>query len=124
MELVEGGNLNNFIKNLSSPIDDELASYIMREILSGLQHIHMKNIIHRDIKPRKKKFIIFEPLFTVENVLISLKKDKIIVKIADFGLSTEFVKNHSKILSNKCGTLLYMAPEFMKEQTYSKVYFF
>lgn len=43
------------------------------------------------------------------------------IKIADFGLSTEFVKNHSKILSNKCGTLLYMAPEFMKEQTYSKV---
>lgn len=52
MELVEGGNLKTFIQNLPSPIDEELSSYIMKEILSGLQHIHMKNIIHRDIKPR------------------------------------------------------------------------
>lgn len=52
MELVEGGNLKSYIQNLPTPIDEELASYIMREILSGLQHIHMKNIIHRDIKPR------------------------------------------------------------------------
>lgn len=59
--------------------------------------------------------------FFEENVLVSTKKDKLMIKIADFGLSTEFVKNHSKILTNKCGTLLYMAPEFMKEQTYSKV---
>ena len=42
-------------------------------------------------------------------------------KIADFGLSTEFSIEETKMLSNKCGTILYMAPEFSKEQTYSKV---
>ena len=43
------------------------------------------------------------------------------MKIVDFGLSAEFSNQDTKILSNKCGTILYMAPEFSKEQTYSKV---
>lgn len=58
------------------------------------------------------------------NILINSIADLKTVKIADFGLSTEFSNQDTKMLSNKCGTILYMAPEFSKEQTYSKVNIF
>lgn len=56
MELVEGGNLKYFIQNrvkINLLFNDEEASHIMKGILNGIEHIHLKNIIHRDIKPRK-----------------------------------------------------------------------
>ena len=55
------------------------------------------------------------------NILLNNTNDFNSVKLADFGLSTEFSDQDTKMLSNKCGTILYMAPEFSKEQTYSKV---
>lgn len=55
------------------------------------------------------------------NILLNSTSDYKTVKIVDFGLSAEFSNQDTKILSNKCGTILYMAPEFSKEQTYSKV---
>jgi len=55
------------------------------------------------------------------NILLNSTSDFNKAKIADFGLSTEFSNEETKMLSNKCGTILYMAPEFSKEQIYSKV---
>ena len=55
------------------------------------------------------------------NILLNNENDLKTVKIADFGLSAEFSNQDSKMLSNKCGTVLYMAPEFSKDQIYSKV---
>jgi len=55
------------------------------------------------------------------NILLNSTSNLKTVKIVDFGLSAEFSNDDTKILSNKCGTILYMAPEFSKEQTYSKV---
>jgi serine/threonine protein kinase len=45
------------------------------------------------------------------------------LKIADFGLSANFAKDGfmASTLTQKCGTLIYMAPELIKEKVYSKV---
>jgi serine/threonine protein kinase len=53
----------------------------MIKLFSGVQHMHLKNVIHRDIK--------------LENILFSNKDDKTgssssEVKIIDFGLSRIF----------------------------------
>ena len=57
----------------------------------------------------------------VENILISDKKDLASVKLIDFGLSCHFNDYFVTLFSQKCGTLLYMAPELLKGELYSKV---
>jgi translation initiation factor 2-alpha kinase 4 len=80
---------------------------LLRQILSGLRHIHGLSIVHRDLKP--------------ENILITQGlKGEDSVKIADFGLATmgQFSLNKSlESTSNmeagtrSLGTKLYSAPE-------------
>jgi serine/threonine protein kinase len=64
--------------------------------VSGLGYIHKQNIVHRDIK--------------LENILIDSIGN---VKIADFGISTTLPRLGQKPLKEKCGSLLYMAPEMV-----------
>lgn len=62
-------------------------------VLKGVEYIHKRGLIHRDIKP--------------QNILISTTKE---VKIIDFGtslLQSDLVENDLRIL----GTLPYMSPE-------------
>ena len=46
-----------------------------KQILSGIEYCHGKGVAHRDLKP--------------ENLLLSDISDQAVLKIADFGLSTE-----------------------------------
>ncbi|SPN97637.1 related to cpc-3 protein [Cephalotrichum gorgonifer] len=80
---------------------------LLRQILSGLRHIHSLNIVHRDLKP--------------ENILITQGlKGEDSVKIADFGLATmgQFSPSRAATASSSpkdatrsLGTKLYTAPE-------------
>ncbi len=72
MELVDGGDLKQFVKkrkDLPKPQDVER---ILREILEALKYAHGKGVMHRDLKP--------------ENILV--KKFEGTVKVSDFGLAT------------------------------------
>ncbi len=93
MEYIEGQNLKEI--NQSGPLEIGKAIDISLQIALGLQEIHEKGMVHRDIKS--------------ENILIT-KKDQ--VKIMDFGLvKSSGVKD--KILSEEStsGTVAYMSPE-------------
>ena len=68
-------------------------------IASGLEYLHSKNIIYRDLKPGN---IGFDELGNI--------------KIFDFGLAIEVPKG--KMIEGTTGTLRYMAPE-MKSNRYS-----
>lgn len=69
----------------------------MLQILRGVNYLHSKNIIHRDIKGA--------------NILIS--KDGI-VKLADFGLARIlYPKNQNMRYTNRVVTLWYRAPELL-----------
>ena len=79
---------------------------MIKAILTGVKYLHDNGIVHRDIK--------------AQNLLLLTSKDLSKIKVADFGLSAFYHASDLKKLSAKCGTLIYMAPEILKGQAYSK----
>ncbi len=107
MEIVKSGTLKAFIRYRQlkrRPLTEAEASCIVRQILDALSYIHKANIIHRDLKP--------------QNILLrSFQQLDGAVKVADFGLGTQ----SSFAATEKCGTIVYMAPEQLGELSYRKV---
>ena len=102
MEYINGGNLFSFVKKRRK-LSEKMAKFLFRQIILGIQHIHSKNVVHRDIK--------------LENLLIDFNNN---VKICDFGIG-KVLNSENEILYDKCGTPMYMAPEIIlstKEKGY------
>jgi serine/threonine protein kinase len=80
LELIEGGDLFDFIKKYPAEhLDDDIALEILIQILEILNYLHNElRICHRDIK--------------LENFLISIIHDKPKIKIIDFGYLVIFQK--------------------------------
>ena len=73
------------------------------QIAKGLQHIHNKNLVHRDIKPG--------------NILIShpnQQNGQVTIKLGDFGLSRTTHTNGLFTASGAKGTFDFMAPEVLR----------
>ena len=51
LEYVEGKPLDEYIRDVTGPIPEKVATHLMLEILSGFSYAHTKGLIHRDIKP-------------------------------------------------------------------------
>jgi len=91
-DFADGGSLDNWIKDNDGKASSEAeATKIALEILTGLENLHEKGFVHRDIKP--------------DNILIMNGKHC----LADFGVSRE-IKTHSKA-TGTAGTYEYMPPE-------------
>lgn len=52
MELMEGGELFDYVVQKGTLTEDE-ASNIVRKVTSAMVYMHSKNIVHRDLKPEK-----------------------------------------------------------------------
>ncbi|KAH9812574.1 kinase-like domain-containing protein [Melampsora americana] len=98
LEFVPGGDLKSRIEK--SSITEQQASLYIKQIAEALQHIHSKNIIHRDIKS--------------QNILLT---NNVSIKLCDFGLA---VKASSGSTTGFCGSLGSMAPEILRKLPYSK----
>jgi calcium-dependent protein kinase len=96
MDYVAGGDLFQKLKN-TPYFSETAAARVMKQVFAGLAHMHSKKIAHRDIKP--------------ENVLIEEKNKKLSIKIIDFDTAIDF---EGRILSDKQGSLYYIAPEVLK----------
>lgn len=95
MEYIDGMSLADF---LTTKLSIELRKKILHQILSAVEYIHLKGIIHNDLKPA--------------NILItSLGND---VKIIDFGLSNDDA--HYLIKTLGC-TPTYASPELIKAES-------
>lgn len=102
MEYMEGGSLTEVIDNNEFRLSELQISIICRETLKGLQHLHKKHIIHRDIKS--------------DNVLLDLKGN---VKITDFGFCAKLTDQRNK-RATMVGTPYWMAPEVVKQKEYDE----
>ena len=96
MDYLKGDDLYKIISVKEyTGFDEKDMSIIIYHLLKALIFIHSKNIIHRDIKP--------------ENILFSNKKDFSSLKLIDFGLATNSLKDQKSV-----GTPYYMSPEIIK----------
>ncbi|KAK4854795.1 hypothetical protein QYF36_001352 [Acer negundo] len=68
----------------------------MHQLLSGLEHCHNRNVLHRDIKG--------------SNLLID---NDGVLTIADFGLASFFDPNHKQPMTSRVVTLWYRPPELL-----------
>ena len=78
------------------PLTEAEAKIIFKQVIYGINYMHQRNVVHRDIK--------------LENIIFD--KDQQKVKLVDFGFSIclKDIKQKIKVF---CGTPTYMAPEIV-----------
>ncbi|KAH7388429.1 hypothetical protein KP509_16G075000 [Ceratopteris richardii] len=92
LELVSKGSLGSNLRNYRCFGDHMIRNYT-KQILLGLNYLHQKRTIHRDIK--------------CANILVDVSGQ---VKLADFGIAKQVGES---LVSSVKGTPLYMAPEVL-----------
>ena len=112
LEYVAGGSVATMLVNYGS-LPEQLISNFVRQILQGLNYLHSKDIIHRDIKGA--------------NILVDNKGT---VKISDFGISKRveastllhpqpaFKRGGPRVSLQ--GSVFWMAPEVVRQTAYTK----
>jgi serine/threonine protein kinase len=111
MELVEGVELETYLRNIGSPLDEHVSAAFMKQLLEAFSHAHDKGVVHRDIKPA--------------NILITNDGT---IKVLDFGIAKiidgDGLHNMTKT-GTQIGTVYYMSPEQVqgkKVDTRSDIY--
>jgi serine/threonine protein kinase len=94
LELLEGGNVKEYIKKEGRLTDIAKIIDWSRQMLKGLEYLHSKSIMHQDLKP--------------QNILFTKGYEQL--KLADLGVSNILDKTKATSAAN-CGTLRYMPPE-------------
>ena len=102
MEFCEYGDLFSLLQSVKKKkvfVNEEIIWNIAIQALLGLEYLHSKKIIHRDIK--------------LLNLFMT--KDKKI-KIGDMGMSK--IVEEGELIMGRVGTPLYLAPELIKKEKY------
>ncbi|XP_029314904.1 rhodopsin kinase-like [Cottoperca gobio] len=103
MTIMNGGDLKYhiYLVDENKPgFDEPRACFYIAQIIQGLEHLHQKRIIYRDLKP--------------ENVLLDNDGN---VRISDLGLAVELKEGRTQT-KGYAGTPGYMAPEMLKGEKY------
>ncbi|EHB01161.1 Rhodopsin kinase [Heterocephalus glaber] len=103
MTIMNGGDIRYHIYNVDEEnpgFPEPRAVFYTAQIISGLEHLHRKRIVYRDLKP--------------ENVLLD---DGGNVRISDLGLAVELREGQSKT-KGYAGTPGFMAPELLRGEEY------
>lgn len=95
LEHLKGGELYNFLSLMGVLREDDAAN-VVRQVVLAVAYLHAHGVVHRDLK--------------LENIVYEDKKRRS-VKIIDFGFATHW--DGCTPLTQKCGTPLYAAPEFV-----------
>ena len=101
LEFCPGGELYYHLARVGR-FDETAARFYFSEILLGLEYLHARNILHRDLK--------------VENILLDEEGH---IRLTDFGVSKVVADEKDKFTS-VVGTTEYFPPEMIKEEGYGR----
>ena len=103
MELLRGGTLEACVRE-RGPMTTMQAIAVAAPILSALNHVHEKGIVHRDVKP--------------PNIFFAVEPDgHVIPKILDFGIAKlPAARSELTVDGSVLGTPHYMSPEQIRGQ--------
>ncbi|XP_004489293.1 serine/threonine-protein kinase 54 isoform X1 [Cicer arietinum] len=103
VEYCPGGALKSYlIKNRRRKLAFKVVVQLALDLARGLSYLHMKKIVHRDVK--------------TENMLLDKTRT---LKIADFGVARIEASNPHD-MTGETGTLGYMAPEVLNGSAYNR----
>jgi len=101
MEFMGGGCLTEILEQFEYvKMNEKHIAWVCQQTLKGLQYIHSRHRIHRDIKS--------------DNILLGEHGE---IKIADFGYAAQLTKQKTK-RQTIVGTPYWMAPELIRGQEY------
>ncbi|KAI1806728.1 kinase-like domain-containing protein [Daldinia bambusicola] len=109
MEYLEPGSLASHLDHPEHPEDkwtERDINSVTKQILEGLDITHESRMAHGDLKPQ-----------------VVSKKPRIIVKVADFGISKRLSDRGTTLLQTYAGTHAYKAPEVIqrwRQENHSK----
>jgi serine/threonine protein kinase len=101
LEYCPGGDLSEYLQ-LEKTFNEDKTRLYAAEILLGLEELHRRDIIFRDLKP--------------DNVVLDAEGHAL---LTDFGLSKEGVSDESQTKSF-CGSYAYLAPEMLSRDGHGK----
>lgn len=98
VELASGGSLQQYLYSASDPLAHALQTAFLYDVARGMAFLHVKGILHRDLKSA--------------NVLMFASGR---LKLCDFGLSKVKTDLSSRSTRGAVGTAQWMSPEEMEE---------
>lgn len=99
LEYASGGELFDYILSHKF-LKENIAKKIFGQLVSGVDYMHSKGLIHRDLK--------------LENLLLDKHKNVI---ISDFGFVNSYNKDKNDFMKTSCGSPCYAAPELVLTQS-------
>ena len=114
MEYADGGTLDQHLRKLENQLPERKILSMFQQIASGLRYMHMKHVLHRDLKTSN--------IFLTQDTLI---------KIGDLGIAkalatiTQLAREKSPNVKNKnnntlVGTPYYISPEICESKPYNE----